>query len=74
MPPKVRKIVGWSLVGLLALFILLNLESVPINFFFVVRSHMPVAVVIFLSAAMGAGAVYAFQFLRTYRKDKPPPG
>jgi uncharacterized integral membrane protein len=72
MPANVRKIVGWSLVGLLAIFILINFGKVEVNFM-VIQVWIPKAILIFASAAMGAGAVLALQFIRDYRKDKPPP-
>jgi uncharacterized integral membrane protein len=74
MPPQVRKIVGWSLLGLLGLFIILNLERVTINFWWLAEVRLPVAVVLFLAGGMGAGAVLALQYFRDHRKDKPPPG
>ena len=73
MPPQTRKIVGWSLVGLLALFILINFRTVEINFFFLVRVQLPLALILFLSAAMGAGAVLALNYIKDLRKDKVPP-
>ena len=73
MPPQVRKIVGWSLVGLLVLFILINFRTVEINFFFLVRVQLPLALILFLSAAAGAGAVLALKYIKDLRKDKTPP-
>jgi uncharacterized integral membrane protein len=73
MPANIRKIVGWSLVGLLALFILINFSMVEINFFFLIRVRLPLALILFLSAAMGAGAVLALNYIKDLRKDKPPP-
>ena len=73
MPPQTRKIVGWSLVGLLALFILINFRTVEINFFFLVRVQLPLALILFLSAAAGAGAVLALKYIKDLRKDKTPP-
>ncbi len=70
MPAQARKIVGWSIVGLLLLFILINLEDARINFFWIVKLHMPVAFVLFIAAAMGAGAVYALQFIKKYKKEE----
>ena len=73
MPPKLRKIVGWTLVALLALFILINFQSVEVNFL-VMQIWLPKALLIFGSAALGAGAVIALRFIQDYRgKDKPPP-
>jgi len=73
MPPKLRKAVGWTLVALLALFILINFQSVEVNFL-VLQVWLPKALLIFGSAALGAGAVLALRFIQEYRKDKPPPG
>ena len=73
MTAKLRQIVGWSLVGLLALFILFNFTPVQVNFWYLVRVEVPAALLIFLSAGLGAGAVYALRFLREFRKDKAPP-
>lgn len=72
MPPQARKILGWSLVGLLALFIILNFGKVEVNFLFV-QIWLPKALLIFASASMGAGAVLALQFIQDLRKDKDKP-
>ena len=72
MPPQARKVVGWTLVGLLALFIVINFKTVEVNFLFA-EIWLPKALLIFGSAAMGAGAVLALQFIRDYRKDKDKP-
>ena len=69
MGADTRKIAGWVLLGTLLFFILINLEPVEVNFFFILRVKMPVAFVLFVAASMGAGAVYAFQFIRKYKKD-----
>ena len=69
MPAKVRKAIGWTLVGLLGLFIVLNFSQVEVNFLFA-KIWLPKALLIFGSASMGAGAVLALQFIREYRKDK----
>ena len=74
MSPQTRKIVGFSLLGLLGLFILINFSYVEINFFFLVRVRLPLALILFLSAAAGAGAVLALNYIKDLRKDKPPPG
>lgn len=72
MPAKLRQIIGWTLIGLLVLFIAFNFSSVEVNFL-VVQLWIPKALLIFASAAMGAGAVLALQFIRDYRKDKDKP-
>jgi uncharacterized integral membrane protein len=73
MSAKIRRIVGWTLVGLLALFIVFNFQPVRVNFWYLLKVEVPAALLIFLSAALGAGAVYALRFLRDLRKDKAPP-
>lgn len=72
MPPQARKIVGWSLVGLLLLFIVINFQPVEVNFL-LVQVHLPKAFLIFGSAALGAGAVLALRYIKDLRKDKTPP-
>ena len=72
MPPQTRKIVVWSLVGLLALFIVINFEVIEINFFFIVKIRLPLALILFLSAAAGAGAMFALSYIKDLRKEKPP--
>ena len=73
MKVKPRQVVGWALVGLLALFIILNFGKVEVNFLFA-QIWLPKALLIFGSASMGAGAVLALQFIQDLRKekDKPP--
>jgi uncharacterized integral membrane protein len=70
---KIRQIVGWTLVALLLLWIFLNFRSVEVHFL-LFRVDMPIALIIFLSAALGAGAVFAFQYIRKFKKigDEPP--
>ena len=69
---KIRQIVAWSLVGLLLLWIFLNRDPVDVHLIlFPVR--MPVALVIFFSAAMGAGAVLAFKYIKTFKKGDEAP-
>jgi uncharacterized integral membrane protein len=72
MSAKVRRIVGWSLVGLLALFILFNFQPVRVNFWYLLKVEVPAALLIFLSAGLGAGAVYALRYLRDLRKPPAP--
>jgi uncharacterized integral membrane protein len=69
---KIRQIVGWTLIVLLVLWIALNFNSVDVHFL-IGSFRMPVAFVILMSAAAGAGAVYAFQYLRKFKKGDPPP-
>lgn len=71
MSAKLRRVVGWSLVGLLALFILFNFTPVQVNFWYLVKVEVPAALLIFLSAALGAGSVYALRFIRDFRKAPP---
>ena len=69
---KIRQIVGWSLIGILLLWIALNFKSVPVHLL-IGEVSMPVAFVIMLSAAAGAGAVFAFQYLRKFKKSDNSP-
>jgi uncharacterized integral membrane protein len=69
MPDQARKIIGWSLLGLLALFIVFNFQFVEINFL-LIRVSLPKAFLIFISAALGGGAVWALRYLKDLRK--PP--
>ena len=71
---KIRQVVGWSLLGLLVLWIAFNFKNVPVNLLIFGEIWMPVAFVIIFSAAAGAGAVYAFQYIRKFKKggDEPP--
>ena len=67
---RIRPSVGFVLLGLLLLFIVLNLDSVDINFFWIRQTRMPLAFVIFFSAAMGAMAVLALKAFKTRKKTK----
>lgn len=70
---KIRQVVGWTLVALLLLWIFLNFRSVEVHFL-LFKVDMPVAMVIFLSSALGAGAVFALQYIRKFKKggEDPP--
>ena len=73
MTAKIRRFLGWFFIGLLAFWIAMNFHSVQIYFFFrIVHIQLPASLLIFLSAALGAGSVYLLRFIRDYRKDKPP--
>lgn len=63
-----RKVIGWSLVALLVLFIAQNLDMTPVHLGFV-SLVMPRAFVIFFSAALGAGAVYALKYFRPNKRE-----
>ncbi len=69
---RIRQIVGWTLVALIFLWIVMNFRKVEVNFL-LFSVDMPVALVIFLSAALGSGAVFAFQFIRKFKKAEEPP-
>ena len=68
---KIRQIVGWTLVGILVLWIVFNFRSVEVNFL-IGSFNMPIAFVILFSAAAGAGAVFAFQFYKKFKKGDEP--
>lgn len=72
MPLQLRKIVGWSLIALLALFIVINFQTVEVSFL-LIDVRLPKALLIFASAALGAGAVFALRYIKDLRKDKTPP-
>jgi len=69
---RIRQIVGWSLIALLLLWIVMNFRKVEVHFL-LFSVDMPVAMVIFLSAALGAGAVFAFNYIQKFRKGNEPP-
>ncbi|HXX94754.1 MAG TPA: lipopolysaccharide assembly protein LapA domain-containing protein [Planctomycetota bacterium] len=68
---KIRQIIGWTLVALLVVWIFLNRTSVHVHFL-IFETDMPVALVIVLSAAAGAGAVFAFKYLKKIKKGDAP--
>jgi uncharacterized integral membrane protein len=72
MLEKLRPWVGWILVSLLVLFIVFNLGQAKVHLL-VMEVHMPTALLIVLSAALGAGAVFAFSIVRQLRAPKEPP-
>lgn len=67
---KIRQIVGWSLLALIVLWIFLNRLSVEVHFL-LFSVNMPIALVIALSAALGAGTVFAFQYLKKIKQEPP---
>jgi uncharacterized integral membrane protein len=69
---RIRQIAGWTLVAILLLWIFLNFGKVEVHFL-IFSVWMPVALVIFFSAALGAGAVFAFQFIRKFKKGEESP-
>lgn len=69
MTQKIRLIIGWALLVFLVIFIALNSERVYIEFL-IGGAYLPLAVALIMSAAMGAGSVYALRFLRSGRKEK----
>jgi uncharacterized integral membrane protein len=69
MTQKIRMIVGWALLILLVIFVVLNSRRVYIDFL-IGGADMPLAIALILSAAMGAGSVFALRFLKSGRKEK----
>jgi uncharacterized integral membrane protein len=71
---KLRAYVGWILLAILGLFIILNLHWAEVNLL-ILQVKMPTAILIALSAALGAGAAFAFAFVKKLRKppSEPPP-
>lgn len=66
---KLRLLVGWALVALLAIFVFLNRSSTTVHFL-IGEVYMPKAFVVIFSALLGAGVVLAFQWWKT---GKRPP-
>ena len=71
MLDKIRPYLGWTLLGLLLLFIALNFSSVRVHLL-IMTVDMPIALLIAGSAALGAGAVYALAFVRKLRTPAEP--
>ena len=69
---KIRMVVGWTLVGLLVLWGFLNRTPVEVHFL-LFPVTMPLAMVIILSAALGAGAVFAFKYIKKFKKGDEEP-
>ena len=67
---RIRPAIGFILLGLLLLFVVLNLQSTDINFFWIMQTRMPLAFVIFFSAGLGAMSVLALKAFKTTRKKK----
>jgi uncharacterized integral membrane protein len=63
MTARIRKILGWALVGVLLLWIALNFEPMTVRIL-VGDVTMPKAFVILCSAGIGAAAVWFLKFVR----------
>jgi len=59
-----KKIVGWAVVAVTAVFVAFNLERADV-WFFGVRVQMPLALVVIGSSFLGALAAYAFTSLKS---------
>jgi uncharacterized integral membrane protein len=68
---KIRQVIGWTLIGLLVLWGFLNRTTVQVHFL-IFTMEMPLALVIVFSAAAGAGAVYAFRYIKKFKKSESP--
>lgn len=64
---KIRAVLGLALLAILILFVFLNLEQANVHFI-IGRAQMPVAFVILVSAALGAGAVLALRFIKSVKR------
>ncbi|MFN3486629.1 MAG: hypothetical protein ACK44W_14270 [Planctomycetota bacterium] len=64
---KLRTVVGWGLLVLLAIFMVLNWSTVTVHILIGTVS-MPIGVVILFSAAIGAASVST---LKRFRKSPP---
>ena len=69
MIARFRKYIGWALLGLLILWMLLNLKKVEVDFF-IMKIYMPVAFVILFSAGAGAAGIYLLQVWRKVKGDE----
>jgi uncharacterized integral membrane protein len=63
---NVRQVLGWVLVALLVLFVAFNLDDARV-WFFGIRLQMPIALVVIVSAALGAASTLLFG--RLWRKQ-----
>jgi len=55
----VKKVLGWVVVVVTAVFVFMNLERAQV-WFFGIRAEMPIAFVVLASALLGALGAYAF--------------
>lgn len=68
MIAKLRLVIGWALVGILVVFVAFNWKFYQINLLVFGEARLPLGLALLLSAALGAGAAYTFQFFRGRRK------
>jgi len=52
---NVRQVLGWVIVALLVLFVVFNLDDARV-WFFGIRLQMPIALVVIVSAVLGASS------------------
>ena len=60
---NVRQVLGWVLVALLVLFVVFNLDDARV-WFFGIRLQMPIALVVIVSAVLGASSTLVLGRLR----------
>jgi len=60
----VKKVLGWAVVLVTAVFVFMNLPRAQV-WFFGIRAEMPIAFVVLASAALGALGTYAFTSLKS---------
>ena len=65
-----KRVLGWIIVAVTTLFIAFNLERANV-WLFGYRMEIPLAVVVFGSAALGALAMYAFSTFKPLKKSTP---
>lgn len=70
-----RTIAALVLLGLLGVFVFMNLAKASV-WFFGIRAEMPIALVVFVSGALGliAGLLLAFVGKTSKKKDAKPAG
>lgn len=71
MSEKLRMGIGYALIVYILLHIVLNMDTVEVFFLFA-RIKIPTAFLVLSAAAMGAGALFAFQFLKEKKKKDEP--
>jgi uncharacterized integral membrane protein len=62
---SIRHVLAWTLVALLAIFVVSNLDTARINLFWIITAEMPVSLAILAAAILGFAAGELFSFMRS---------
>lgn len=62
---NIRKMLAWGVVALLAIFVVSNLDTARINFFWIITAEMPVSLAILAAGILGFASGELFAFLRS---------